>query len=228
MLHQEEMAADKEPTEEDLKQYFQTNQFRYQPPPRLKISLIEVRRGETSEAETRARAKAEGALMRIRPPRLLFWRRGEEFAAVAREVSEDRETAQQGGEVDGWFTHPAALLMDLESHAAYSRILSLRAGEVSDVIPLQDRYYLVKVRERQELPPLPFDRVKAAVRSDLRQDRHREVLERMERELVQRMDLVIHEERVKDLLAELNPGEAGASEAAPRDVPKGPEHSPGH
>jgi parvulin-like peptidyl-prolyl isomerase len=228
MLHQEEMAAEKEPTEEDLKQYFQANQSRYQPPPRLKIGLIEVHRGETSEAETRARAKAEGALKRIRPSRLLFWRRGEDFAAVAREVSEDRETAEKGGEVDGWFTHPAALLMDLESHTAYSRILSLRAGEVSDVIPLQDRHYLVKVRERQGLPPLPFDQVKEAVRSDLRQDRHREVLERMERELVQRMDLVIHEDRVKDLLAELNPGEGVAPKAVPRDGSRGPEHSAGH
>ncbi|MBI4537443.1 MAG: peptidyl-prolyl cis-trans isomerase [candidate division NC10 bacterium] len=228
MLHQEEMATEKEPTEEELKQYFQANQSRYQPSPRLKISLIEVRRGETEEAERQARAKAEAALKRARPPRLLFWRRGEDFAAVAREISEDRETAQKGGEVDGWFTHPAALLMDLESHTVYAQILSLRTGEVSEVMPLRDRYYLVKVRERQEVPPLPFDRVKEAVRADVRQERHKAVLVRMEKELLQRMDLVVHEDRVKDLLAELSRGESGTIRAVPRDVPKGPEHSTGH
>jgi peptidyl-prolyl cis-trans isomerase C len=203
MLHQEEMAAEKDPTEEELKQYFQRNQSRYQPRPRLKISLIEVGRGETEEADRRARAKVEAAMKRVRPARLLFWRRGEDFATVAREVSEERETAQKGGEVDGWFTHPGGALMDLESHVAYTHILSLRPGEVSDVIPLAGRYYIVKVRERQELPPLPFDRVKDGVRTDVIRDRHREVLERMERELVKRMNLVVHEDRVSEVLAEM-------------------------
>lgn len=228
MLHQDEMAAEKEPMEEDLRQYFQSHQARYQPPQRLKISLIEVRQGGTGEAEQQARVKAEAALKRIRPPRLLFWRRGEDFAAVAREVSENRETAQKGGELDGWFTHGGGVLMDVESHNAYAQILSLRSGEVSDVMPLRDRYYLVKVRERLELPPLPFDQVKEAVRSDVRQGRHKEVLERMERELVKRMDLMIHEDRVKDLLAEMSRGESGESRAVPRDVPEGREHPRGH
>ncbi|OGB99714.1 MAG: hypothetical protein A3G35_11535 [candidate division NC10 bacterium RIFCSPLOWO2_12_FULL_66_18] len=204
MLHQEEMAAEKDPTEEELKQYFQRNQSRYQPRPRLKISLIEVGRGETEEADRRARAKVEAAMKRVRPARLLFWRRGEDFATVAREVSEERETAQKGGEVDGWFTHPGGALMDLESHVAYTHISSLRAGEVSDVIPMGERYYIVKVRERQELPPLPFDRVKDEVRADVVRERHREVLARMERELVKRMNLVVHEDRVSEVLAEMS------------------------
>ncbi len=203
MLHQEEMAGEKEPTEEDLKQYFQRHQARYQPPPRLKISLIEVRRGDTEEADRRARTRIETAVKRIRPASLLFWRRGEDFATVAREVSEDRETAQKGGELDGWFTHPTVALMDVESHAAYTHILSLRAGEVSGVIPMGDRYYIVKQRERQELPTLPFDRVKDAVRADLSRERHKEVLARMERELLKRMSLVVHEDRVNEVLAEM-------------------------
>ena len=203
MLHQEEMAAEKEPTEEDLKRSFQKEPSRYQPPLRLKLSLIEVRRGDTEEADRRAWAKAQAAQKRVRPARLLFWRRGEDFATVAREVSEDRDLAQKGGETDGWFTHPAGALMDLESHAAMTEILSVRAGGVSGVIPLGDRYYIVKVRERQELPPLPFDRVKDEVRADLRRERHREVLARMERELVKRLNLVIHEDRIGELLAEM-------------------------
>jgi peptidyl-prolyl cis-trans isomerase C len=203
MLHQEEMTAEKEPTAEDLKDYFQRNQTRYQPRPRMKISVIEVRRGETEEADRRARAKAEVARKRVQPAGILFWRRGEDFAAVAREVSEERETAQKGGDVDGWFTHPGAVLMDLESHRAYDHILSLRAGEVSDVIPLGGQYYIVRVRERQELPPLPFDRVKDEVRADVVRERHRDVLARMEQELVKRMNLVIHEDRVNEVLAEM-------------------------
>jgi len=202
ILHQEEMAAEKDPTEEELKQYFQRNQSRYQPRPRLKITLIAIRRGDTEEADRRARARIEEARKRLRPASLLFWRRGEDFAAVAREVSEERETAEKGGELEGWFGHPA-VWMDGESHAAYTHILSLRAGEVSDVIPLAGWYYLVKVRERQELPALPFDQVKETVRADVIQERHKEVLARMERELVKRMDLTVHEDRVMELLAEM-------------------------
>jgi parvulin-like peptidyl-prolyl isomerase len=203
MLHQEEMAAVKDPTEDDLRQHFQRNPSRYQPRPRLKISLIEVRRGETEEADRRARAKIETALKRVKPPALLFWRRGEDFATVAREVSEDPKTGQRGGEVEGWFAHPTALLIDLESHIASDYILSLHAGQVSDVIPLGGRYYIVKVRERQELPPLPFDQVKDEVRADVRRERHREVLDRLERELVKRMVLTVHEDRVNEVLAEM-------------------------
>ena len=203
MLHQEEMAAAKEPTEEELKEHFQRNQSRYQPRPRLKISLIEVRRGETEDADRRARAKVETALKRVKPAALLFWRRAEDFAAVAREVSEEPKTGQKGGEVEGWFAHPAALLMDLEAHVASDYILSLHAGNISDVIPLGDRYYIVKVRERQELPPLPFDQVKDEVRADVRRERHREVVDRMERELLNRMNLVVHEDRVNEVLAEM-------------------------
>ena len=203
MLHQEEMAAEKEPTEESLKQSFQENRSRYQPRPRLKISLIEVRRGETEEADRSARSKAEAALRRVKRARLLFWRRTEEFAAVAREVSEERETAEKGGEVQGWFSHPGGGLMDLESHEAYSEIFSLQADQVSNVISLGDRYYIVKVREWQELPPLPFDRVKEEVRADVRRVRHQEVMARLERELVKRMNLVVHEDRVDEALAEM-------------------------
>ena len=203
VLHQEEMTAEKEPTEGDLKQYFQSNQSRYQPPPMLKISLIEVRRGETEETDRQARAKLEAALRRVKPGWRFFWRRGEDFGAVARGVSEDRETAEKDGEATGWFSHPNAVLMDVEAHLAYVRILALQAGEVSDVIPLRDRYYLVKVRERQEVPPLPFDRVKDEVRVDVIRERHTAVLARMDREVLNRMNLVIHEDRVKEVLSEM-------------------------
>ena len=79
----------------------------------------------------------------------------------------------------------------------------MRGDRVSNVISLGDRYYIVKVREWQELPPLPFDRVKDEVRADVRRVRHQEVMARLERELVKRMNLVVHEDRVDEALAEM-------------------------
>ena len=45
--------------------------------------------------------------------------------------------------------------------------------------------------------------MKDEVRADVRRVRHQEVMARLERELVKRMNLVVHEDRVDEALAEM-------------------------
>jgi parvulin-like peptidyl-prolyl isomerase len=79
----------------------------------------------------------------------------------------------------------------------------LKQGELSPIIPAGDSYYIVLVREKVEAQPLPLDQVRDQVRADVRAEKHERVLDKFEQELLQRMGLTIHEDRLKQLLAEL-------------------------
>ena len=70
-------------------------------------------------------------------------RNGEDFAAVAQEVSEDTASKDQGGERD-WT--PRGIL----DPALDEALFSLEIGQTSEVIPGQSAYFIVQVLERQD------------------------------------------------------------------------------
>ncbi len=75
---------------------------------------------------------------------------GEDFATLARERSLDVATQDEGGDL-GWF--PRGVVDPVLENAAFA----LQPGQVSEPLPLGDRYYLVQVVEREEARPLPDD-----------------------------------------------------------------------
>lgn len=87
--------------------------------------------------------KAQDALRRVQS--------GEDFAAVARELSEDEITRSEGGDL-GWF--PKGMLsvpVEVEDAA-----FNLQAGQVSGIVRSPYGYHIIQVVERQqnrELPP---------------------------------------------------------------------------
>jgi peptidyl-prolyl cis-trans isomerase D len=79
----------------DVEKYYTEHVSEFETPPQARVAHILARVGETggSEAEDKARAKVTEAIKRVQG--------GEDFAKVAREVSEDTASAQKGGEL-GW------------------------------------------------------------------------------------------------------------------------------
>lgn len=77
-------------------------------------------------------------------------RQGEDFAALARERSLDVATQGSGGDL-GWF--PRGVVDPALENAAFA----LQPGQVSDPLPLGERYYLVQLVEREEARSLPDD-----------------------------------------------------------------------
>ncbi len=79
---------------------------------------------------------------------------GEDFAALAREFSLDRVTAENGGDL-GFFARGSLLVPEVEAAA-----FALQPGEVSEIISVTDAttgqttYYLVQVIERDPERPL--------------------------------------------------------------------------
>lgn len=202
ILHQEEMGGKLEVSDQEIEQHYRKNGSHYATPAKAKISYIRIARGADDASRTAEQAKVDAAYGRVRP--LLPWRPGEDFAAVAREVSEDPDTAQNGGALDRWIEHDhAAGLMSLDSALFLENVFSLKPGEISPIIPLTDSYYIVLMREKVEPQPLPLEQVKDLVRSDVSAEKHQQALREFEQELVGRMGLAVHEDRLKLVLAEL-------------------------
>lgn len=99
-------------------------------PPTVSFRQIVVRPQADSAAIRAALLRADSALRRVRS--------GEDFAAVAREMSEDPGSAQNGGEL-GW-QRRGTLDRDFESVA-----FRLRPGQISGIVPTQFGFHIIQV-----------------------------------------------------------------------------------
>ncbi len=201
ILHDEEMEGQLDVTDMEIQEHYQQNPGHYSMAPKVKISYLRVGRGTDDASRQVAVKKAQAAYKRLQPD--WPWEKGEDFATVAREVSEDPETAQKGGALEDWVTLPSGVVMDPEAHLFYESVLSLRAGEISPPLAAGDSYYIVLVREKVDAQPQPLDQVRELVRSDVRDAKHQQALTKFQQELVQRMDLKIHEDRLTLVAQEL-------------------------
>ncbi|PEX78190.1 peptidylprolyl isomerase PrsA [Bacillus cereus] len=87
---------------------------------------------------------------------------GEDFAALAKQYSEDTGSKEQGGEIEGFA--PGQTVKEFEE-AAYK----LDAGQVSEPVKTSYGYHIIKVTDKKELKP--FDEVKGEIRKDIEQQR---------------------------------------------------------
>jgi len=122
---------------------------------RVRLIFINSKEGESADAEAKARERIEAAAARIGA--------GEDFAAVARAVSEDL-SRQIGGEI-GWVSRGAipGPMEDL--------VWRLDPGETSGVLRGPYGFALIQVVDRRPAGPSPFEEVRDSVISDLEADR---------------------------------------------------------
>ncbi len=116
--------------------------------------MVRVPPTATEEAKGDALAAAEGALARVRA--------GEDFAAVAEEVSDDPSSAT-GGDL-GWVTRGRQI--EGWDEAAFP----LPAGQVSEVTETPFGYVIVQVDERRDARVQPFEEVSGQLEQRLAWD----------------------------------------------------------
>ncbi len=120
-----------EVSEQDLLERFQQASSQLQQRPRtLSFRQVVLRPDASDSAKARARADAEALLARVQD--------GEDFAALAREHSDDVGTATLGGDL-GWFRR-GQMVPEFENTA-----FALGAGRVSGIVETVFGYHIIKV-----------------------------------------------------------------------------------
>jgi peptidyl-prolyl cis-trans isomerase D len=137
-------------------------EFRQEEQVRARHILFKLAQQGEAEEEARVRTEVEAALKRIRA--------GEDFAAVASQISQDPASAQQGGDL-GFFKR-GEMVKSFEDVA-----FELKPGMVSEPVRTDFGYHLIKVEEVQEAGYRPLEVVWDELRARLAREEARGLAE---------------------------------------------------
>ncbi len=133
-------------TQAELTDYYSTHPDDFKHPDLIRSShiLISVPEGASADQIERARVLAQSLLDRAK--------KGEDFAKLAKENSQD-SSASQGGDIG--LTQPGELAPEYEAAAA-----KLQVGEISGLVRTQFGFHVIKLTDRKKAGTAPLEEVK--------------------------------------------------------------------
>jgi peptidyl-prolyl cis-trans isomerase C len=149
-------------TDEQVQAFYKENPQAFQLPEQVRASHILIRAEADADAaaKTAARARAESVLKMARS--------GKDFAALAKEYSQDPGSAAAGGDL-GLFGQ--GQMVGPFNDAAFS----LAPGTISDIVETEFGYHIIKVVDKQPARPVPLDEARPRIETHLQQvNRQRE------------------------------------------------------
>ena len=155
-----EVAAAGAATDEEVRAFYDKNPEKFKQDEQVRASHILILADEKADEATKktARAQIDGILKRARA--------GEDFAALAREHSQDG-SAQQGGDLN--FFGRGSMVPPFEQAA-----FALKIGEISDVVTTQFGYHIIKATERRGAQTVPLETVTPQVKQFLTNQKKQE------------------------------------------------------
>jgi len=151
-----EIAAKVAVKPEAVSDFYQKNQDKFQQGPRVRASHILITVPQNADAATKqqAKTKAEGILKDLKG--------GKDFAATAKENSQDPGSAVNGGDLG--FFEQGQMVPPFEQAA-----FALKPGEMSELVESQFGYHIIKVAEKQAQRVVPLDEAKGQIEQYLGQ-----------------------------------------------------------
>ena len=148
------------PSDAELQAAYDAGKANWTTPPMLRVAQIFLAVGP-ERSEEQVRKQAQDLARRARAE-------GADFAALARQYSEDRGSAEQGGDSG---------LQPLQQYLPAMRqvLLGLKPGAVSDPVRSQDGYHVLRVLETQPSRTATLDEVRGRLRDALRAQRQQQV-----------------------------------------------------
>jgi peptidyl-prolyl cis-trans isomerase D len=165
-LRLDQLAAQVKPSDADLQAAYEKNKDRYNEPEKRHGRHILIPVGKDDAA---ARKQAEEVLAQAKA--------GKDFAALAKQYSQDPGSADKGGDL-GWsdrtqFVGPFA-----------DALFSMNVGELRGPVKTQFGYHIIRLDEIQEGKTKPFDSVRSEIEAELKRnaatDKFGEIQERMQ------------------------------------------------
>ncbi len=142
-------------SDDELKSYYEEHKAQYITPERRRIShiLFKFNKDPSQDKQALERAlKAKAAL------------KNKSFSALAAEVSDDKLTAEKGGDL-GYFT------VGVMDKAFEEAVKSLKEGEVSEPVKSAFGYHLIKVTKLDPEKVKSFDQMKADLAKNVKRER---------------------------------------------------------
>lgn len=145
----------------DVQQFYDQNLERFKEPGAVRASHILIRVDPKADAAARQQAKTriEGLLKQVRG--------GADFAALAKEHSQDPGSAVQGGDLG--FFEKGRMVPPFDAAA-----FSTEPGHITDVVETQFGYHIIKVAARREGRTVPIAEVRDKIEEFLKQRRRQE------------------------------------------------------
>ena len=174
------------PSEEEIKTVYEARKSDLQVPTQIRLAQIFIAapKDAPKDAQDKAKTRIDEVAKAVKAG---------DFAAVARDKSEERETASRGGEV-GWLAETQI------QPEIRSKVTSLSKGSVTEPIRLGDGWYVVKVLEVKEAHIATLDEVKDQLVKLLRTERARANREAYLAKLQQQSPIALDELGLSKLL----------------------------
>ena len=137
-----------------IEAYYKGNQARFDKKKRVHARhiLVKVPAEATQDQQDAAKKRLEALAQRVK--------KGEDFAKVAQEASEDPGSKEKGGDVG--FFGPGVMAKPFEEQA-----FKLKSGEISAPVKTQFGWHLIKVEEVQEPEIIPLDKARPEIAREL-------------------------------------------------------------
>jgi parvulin-like peptidyl-prolyl isomerase len=164
--------------------------------------MIVIQGGENEASTKKAFEKAEKAYKELKPA-LLSFKKAKDFAEVARNYSEDEETASKGGRLEVDVYECRTSIEYMLFHGFHQQLFALKAGDISDIFEFENNYYIVQIREMDSRRQLTLEDVREKVKEDLHGQEHQKVMVNWEDELLQTAGFRIYDRILEEMLAEI-------------------------
>jgi peptidyl-prolyl cis-trans isomerase C len=139
----------------DAKKYYDGNPGYFQQPARVRVSHIMIRVAPDADQSKKdeAKKKVEQVMKRLKA--------GEDFAAVAKEVSEDDNSKNNGGDLG--YLSKGRVQKSFEDAA-----FALKKDEISDIVKTDAGYHIIKVTDKMDARTISFEEAKSDIISNLK------------------------------------------------------------
>jgi peptidylprolyl isomerase len=188
-----------EPPEADLRKVYDDNTARFVAPAQLRLAqiFVPVPQGASADADQAAEDQIGDLRRKARA-------RGADFAALARQASQHKDSAENGGDM-GWLPEDQ-LLPEIRQAVA-----GLDKGAISPPIRSQAGWHLIRLIDRKESQVQGFDEVRPLLVEAVRRQQAAELRRQYIEGLVGAAPPAINEIAVAEILSRLAP----AAPAAP-------------
>lgn len=160
--------------EEDLKKFYQEHEKEFLLPEQVKVRHIQVTlpKDAKPEEKEKARIRTDAILQRLH--------KGEDFAKLAIELSEDQLSAQKGGEL------APITLGKTNSEEFEKAAFALKNGETSGIVATSYGFHIIKMDDHQEKRTAPFSEAKEYIynklKTELEQKKAQEFIEQVSKD----------------------------------------------